>query len=279
MRTLNRMTDLDFLGPFVLSIEPQAAERQGPTDLYPPGAAEPRPAVVIVHGGPIPEQLRPTPRDWPVYRGYASALAERGLFAAVVDHRLHSPTAYHLAADDVTAAIEAVRADPRVDADRVALWFFSGGGLLLADWLRAPAPWLRCVAATYPVLAPLPGWPVEPRFLPSEALAGAGGLPVVLTRVGKENPLIAAGVDGFVAAAGTAGTPLHVVDVPDGRHGFDYLDHTDQSRDAVRSAVDLVAGAVRAATMAGRASLATGQSDIRLSMTFSHSAEGHDHAG
>ena len=44
----------------------------------------------------------------------------------------------------------------------LALWFFSGGGLLLADWLRDPPPWLRCIAASYPLLGPLPGWPDDP---------------------------------------------------------------------------------------------------------------------
>jgi len=71
----------------------------------------------------------------------------------------------------VAEAIDFVRADPRVDADRLALWFFSGGALLMADWLRQPAQWLRCVAATYPVMAPLPGWRVDERFRPADALA------------------------------------------------------------------------------------------------------------
>ncbi|HET9893893.1 MAG TPA: hypothetical protein VFQ44_03065 [Streptosporangiaceae bacterium] len=65
-----------------------------------------------------------------------------------------------------------MRADPRVDAGRVALWFFSGGGLLPADWLCAPPEWLRCVAATYPWLAPPPDW--DARFRPIDAVASAG---------------------------------------------------------------------------------------------------------
>src|ERR1022692_231589 len=66
---------------------------------------------------------------------------------------LHSAGDFETAAADVAAAVEQARADPRVDPGRLALWFFSGGGLLLADWLRDPPGWLRCVAATYPVLA------------------------------------------------------------------------------------------------------------------------------
>ncbi|MGH3395795.1 MAG: hypothetical protein ACRDPO_14005 [Streptosporangiaceae bacterium] len=94
-----------------------------------------------------------------------------------VDHRLHDTGDYARAATDVAAALQAVRADPRIDAGRIALWFFSGGGLLLADWLRAPPDWLRCVAASYPLLAPLPDWTVDPRFRPAEAVGDAGTLP------------------------------------------------------------------------------------------------------
>jgi acetyl esterase/lipase len=159
------------------------------------------------------------------------------VLGANVDHRLHSPDAYPVAADDVRAAIEAVRADPRVDSERIALWFFSGGGLLSADWLREPPPWLRCVALTYPVLVPLPGWPVPDRFRPVDAVAASGDLPIVLTRVGRENPVIADGVNAFIGAAKTR---PDVVEVPHGRHGFDYLDDDDASRAAILRAIDLV---------------------------------------
>ncbi|HEY0360519.1 MAG TPA: dienelactone hydrolase family protein [Mycobacteriales bacterium] len=238
------MTGPGYLNPFVLPIEARAAERHGVVDLYLPEATQPRPAVVFVHGGPVPADLRPSPRDWPVYRGYGSIAAARGAVGVTVDHRLHDPGGYPLAATDVAAAVELARADPRVDADRVAVWFFSGGGLLLADWLRAPPEWLRCVAATYPLLAPLPGWVVDPRFRPAQAVAAAGALPIVLTRVGHENPDIAATVEAFVAAASACAARLEIIDVPDGHHGFDNLDHTEQSRDAVERAVETVLGAL-----------------------------------
>ena len=224
----------DFLKPFVLPVPPVAPERRGRVDLYLPAEPEPRPAIVFVHGGPVPAGHTPTPRDWPVFQGYGSLAAGRGCVGVTVDHRLHDPGAYPAAADDVAAAVELARADPRVDAERIALWFFSGGGPLIADWLRAPAPWLRCVAATYPLLGPFPGFPADPRFLPAEAASTT--VPVVLTRVGLENPAIAATVEAFVEAARAGDTPLTVVDVPHGHHSFDMLDHTEESRAAVERA-------------------------------------------
>ena len=234
------MAPPDHLSPFVLPARSIAPERHGHIDLYLPQAAQRSPAIVFVHGGPIPAGLRPSPRDWPVYQGYGSLAASRGIAGVTVDHRLYDTGDYPRAAADVAAALEAVRADPRIDPGRLALWFFSGGGLLLADWLRTPPDWLRCAAASYPLLAPLPDWNVDPRFRPAQAVGEAGTLPIVVTRVGRERPPIAETVEAFTAAARAGQARLEIIDVPHGQHAFDMLDHTDESRQAVEKAFDAV---------------------------------------
>jgi alpha-beta hydrolase superfamily lysophospholipase len=226
------------LKPFVLPTPPAPVERHGSLDLYLPDAAEPRPAIVIVHGGPVREGFQPMPRDWPLFQGYAATAAARGVVGVTVDHGPHvMPDPFGPAAAILAEAVETVRADERVDGDRIGLWVFSGGGLLLADWLRRTPPWLRVVGASYPLLGALPGWPEDPRFNAYEAVKQARDLPIVLTRVGRESPALAATVERFVAAE-PAG--LEIIDVPDGRHSFDCLDHTDQSREAVERAFDLI---------------------------------------
>ncbi|MEV4876644.1 alpha/beta fold hydrolase [Streptomyces cyaneofuscatus] len=229
------------LRPFLLDVPERPRERTGNTDLYLPEGPGPHPAVVFVHGGPVPAEARPTPRDWPTLTGYARYVAGHGAVGVTLDHRLHAVTDYERAAEDVAAAVERVRADPRVDADRIALWFFSGGGPLTADWLAAPPAWLRCLAANYPILAPLPSWGVaDTRFHPARAVAHAGQLPVVLARAGREMAEIAATVEEFLTAARRCGADVEVVDVPEGRHGFETLGPTDEARDAVRRAVEAV---------------------------------------
>jgi acetyl esterase/lipase len=232
-----------YLRPFVLDTPVVQAERHGNVDIYRPAgnpASAGHPVVVFVHGGPIPADLRPTPRDWPVYVGYGSAAAERDVVGVVVDHRLHSDASYPTAAGDVRAAVEKVRGLQGVDGQRVGLWFFSGGGLLMAEWLADPPSWLTCVAATYPVLAPLPGRDVPSPFQPMRALAHAGQLPLLLTRVGQESPDVEATVRQFMATARARAAPLSVIDVVDGQHGFDMLDHDDASRRAISEALTWV---------------------------------------
>ena len=230
-----------YLRPFLLDVPERPRERVGQVDLYLPdelSSDQAAPAVLLVPGGPLPAGLRPTPRDWTAFVGYGGYLAGLGVVGAVVDHRLHEITDYGRAAEDVAAAVELLRADPRVDPDRIALWFFSGGGLLSAEWLAAPPAWLRCVALTYAMLAPLPNWGFAGgRFSPAQAVAAAGTLPVVLTRVELERPEITATIDEFLTAAGEGKARVEVIEVPSAQHGFETLDHTEPARRAVECAV------------------------------------------
>ncbi|MFE9445256.1 alpha/beta hydrolase [Streptomyces sp. NPDC006602] len=226
------------LRPFPLDVPELPRDRKGHVDLYVPDAEGPRPAVVFVHGGPVPAGARPAPRDWPTLVGYARLAAAEGMVGVTLDHRLHDIADYERAAADVTAAVELVRADPRVDADRVALWFFSGGGLLTAPWLTKPPAWLRCLAASYPVMAPLTNWGLTgSRFRPARAVTHAGPLPIVLLRAGRETPEIATTVEAFVTAANDCGAHLELVDVPNGHHGFETVDAAEETRPALRHAM------------------------------------------
>jgi acetyl esterase/lipase len=232
------MTDLPaYLRPFVLGIldgSDVRVDRLGEIDFYrPPGTARTG-AILFVHGGPGPADLEVMPRDWPVYRGYATAAARRGLVAAVVDHSLiRGFDQLVTAADEVEAAVGVLRSDPRVDPDRVVLWFFSGAGLLAGEWLDSRPDWLRGVALTYPMLATPPG--VDELVTAAEVIGKHKDLPVLLTRAGLEREELAGPVAEFVSAGGTA---LDIIDVPKGHHGFDMLDHTDESRAAVTKALD-----------------------------------------
>ncbi len=124
-----------------------------------------------------------------------------------------------------------------MDPGRVVLWFFSGAGLLAGEWLDSRPDWLRAVALTYPLLATPPG--VDELVNAAEVIGkhegGKERLPVLLTRVGRERAELAGPVAEFVSAGGAA---LDIIDVPKGQHGFDMLDHTEESRAAVTKALD-----------------------------------------
>ncbi|MFI8521788.1 alpha/beta hydrolase [Streptomyces sp. NPDC085481] len=243
----HRLTAPAHPGTFLLDVPERPRERKGRLDLHLPDAEGPRPAVLFVHGGPVSPDQRPTPRDSSTFLGYARHVAGLGAVGATVDHRLYGLADYPRAAGDVAEAVDLLRADPRVDEDRIALWFFSGGGLLSAPWLATPPAWLRCVALTYPVLAPPLDWRgVHPRFHPAEAVAAASSPPIVLTRAGLEHRVFAGTVEEFLTAAGKAGAEVDLVDVPHARHGFETIDHTEETRDAVDRAARRVLGRLAA---------------------------------
>lgn len=95
------------------------------------------PAVLFVHGGPIPAQMRPT--QWGVFVSYGELAAASALVGVTFNHRLYATSDYERSQSDVAAAIDYVRehaAELNVDADRIALWYFSGAGPLLSAILR-----------------------------------------------------------------------------------------------------------------------------------------------
>lgn len=77
------------------------------------------------------------------------------------------------------------------------------------------------------------------------AVSTAPELPILLTRVGHEYPDFAPTQDAFVDAARTHDVPLEVIEVREGQHAFDILDHTEESRTAVKRAMAWVAETLR----------------------------------
>jgi dienelactone hydrolase len=211
----------DFRPVFAVPEVRSQRARAGGIDVHLPESGGPSPAVVFVHG-PVPAGgVRPV--EWPVYHGYCALGVSRGLAAATSDLDYVDMGKADDAVPQLERQIESVRSLPQIDGGRIALWAFSGGGLLVNRWLADPSDWLRCVALSYPLLQPPPA---------------VVSVPIVLTRVGRERPEIQETVDRFLAA------DLHVerIDVPNGRHAFDFFDDTDESRAAVERAVDLVVG-------------------------------------
>lgn len=232
--------------PLFRDVEPARRVRGDLIDVYTSAHSDGgRPAVVFVHGGPVtPDQ---DPRDWSGYVGYATSAVASGLVGIVLRHRLYDESHFPRAADDVATALEQTRGLDSVDPERVGLWFFSAGGPLAVDWMRAAPPWLRCLVWTYPVLAPPPDWDGDiPRFDALSALAESRDLPKLLMRVEKELPLFAPNQDAFVDIARAHGAALDVIDIPEAVHGFEGLDdYPDHARSAVHHAMDWAAARLR----------------------------------
>jgi len=223
-------------------------------DVYaPPGPAQARPAVILVHGGPIP---RLGAKDMGVFLSYGELLAASGFVAVTFNHRFLSPDRLADAGDDVADLITHLRenaASLDVDPDRLALWAFSGGGPFLAASLRDRPAWLRALVAYYAVLdlqQPPPGADsgigaeLRQAFSPAHALSkGSGSIPpVLIARAGLDNAWINSGIDRFVQSAVAQGVALDLLNHPEGRHGFDILDDDARSRQIIRNTLEFLRG-------------------------------------
>ncbi|MFY2557550.1 prolyl oligopeptidase family serine peptidase [Corallococcus terminator] len=217
-------------------------------DLYVPDAAAIArlPIIVLAHGLLHPD-LTPFVRDLPAFAGQARWLATQGYAVALVE--LGSPSTgaeksqrFTRVAElqkRVDAALAFVRkqaATEPLDADRVCLMTLSAGGLwgLAPALSKAPASWLRCAVAWYPLL----GSPELPRGLaPLDALKAANARklpPLLVLRAGLDAPGLNASLDAFVKEARSRGAPLTLVELPEGHHGFELTDDVEDSREAMR---------------------------------------------
>ncbi|WP_285656991.1 hypothetical protein [Actinomycetospora sp. NBRC 106375] len=229
--------------PFFHDVDPVTRFREDVLDVHVRSDhAGRRPAVIFIHGGPVPEGHTPRPRDSAVFRGYGALAAHAGLVGITFDHPLYTDQHYPQSAATLDAVVERTRALDQVDPDRVVPWFFSGGGVLAAAWLRDPPEWLRGIAWTYPVLAPPPDWPGDVRrFDAVDAVGEHPALPKLLVRVGHEIAGIAGTQDAFVAAAHDAGAALEVLTIEHAVHGFEVHPFDADARATVDRAVAWVA--------------------------------------
>lgn len=219
-------------------------------DVYgPPDAAASLPAVILVHGGPIPPQARA--KDWGVFVSYGQMLAASGLVAVTFDHRFHGPRLLADAGGDVAAAVDYVRSNAAtlgIDRDRIAFWVFSGGGPFLSLPLRQEWPYARCLVAYYAALdlqVPAPGadsgigTELRQEFSPVRYLAarGAQSPPLLIARAGRDHPWMNAATDRFVQEALARNVPIDLMTHPNGQHGFDILDDDARSREIIERTI------------------------------------------
>ena len=201
-------------------------------DLY--GAAPDRGVVLLIHGGPIPGNLVTTPADWGLFQSLARLLAASGVAAVVVNHRFFSPELAETAINDIEDVFRHV-STLSVDASRVALWVFSGGGSLLGRFLRSTPESVRCIVAYY---AALHAQTAE--YSAATAVAGNVGRipPMLVARAGLDTPQLNVAIDHFIAVALRKNAPLEVMNHPDGQHGFDFRDDNERTREILARTVD-----------------------------------------
>ena len=225
-------------------------------DVYtPPGARNsPRPAVIFIHGGRIPPNLRATPKDWGVYVSFGQLVAASGFVGVTFNHRFYAWESLADSQADLTDLIAYVRghaAELGVDRERLVLWSVSAGGIFLSRPLRERPPYVRCVVAYYSELDLQGERASAPASVTDETLrefsplyhlerGDKGFPPIFIARAGLDDPGLNAGVDRFVQAALAKNLTVELVNHATGHHGFDVEDDNERSREIIRRTLEFI---------------------------------------
>jgi acetyl esterase/lipase len=224
-------------------------------DVYSPaGRGARRPAVIFIHGGRIPPNLRTTPKEWGAYVSFGQLVAASGFVGVAFNHRFYTWNSLPDSQSDLMDLIAHVRdnADSLgVDKDRIILWAVSAGGVFLGHPLRDAQPYIRCIVGYYPQLDLQNSRKSAPASVTDETLREYSAIyhlrnrekgvpPIFIARAGLDDATLNDGVDRFVQLALAKNLTIELVNHATGHHGFDIEDDNQRSREILRRTIEFI---------------------------------------
>jgi acetyl esterase/lipase len=225
-------------------------------DLYSPSDLRGgrRPAVVFIHGGRIPPNLRTKPKEWGAYVSFGQLVAASGFVGVTFNHRFYTWESLGDSQSDVMDLLAYIRDNAEslgVDKDRIVLWALSAGGIFLSQLLRDRPSYIKSFVCYYAVLDLQNMREGAPASVTDEVLrqysplyhlgkGGKGAPPVFVARAGLDDAALNSGLDRFVQAAMASGITLDVMNHAAGHHGFDIEDDNDRSREIIKRTLDFI---------------------------------------
>jgi acetyl esterase/lipase len=206
-------------------------DQYSPPDATP---AEPLPAILFIHGGPIPPGAVPLPKDWGVFIAYGQLAAASGMAGFMFNHRYFDKQNESLAKEDIQAVLEYLIANAGalgVNARRLCVWIFSGGGKLLPAILQHSEA-IKTLVLYYTLLESKGNAAFWQKINDKIAVCAAKG--------GLDRPNINQSIDRFIERARAAEAAVELFEHPTGRHGFDVLDDDPTTREIIAKTIAFV---------------------------------------
>jgi acetyl esterase/lipase len=226
-------------------------------DVYSPVSARrdgQRPAVIFIHGGRIPPNLRTTPKEWGAYVSFGQLVAASGFVGVTFNHRFYAWESLGDSQSDLMDLIIYIRqhaVELGVDRDRIVLWAVSAGGIFLSQPLRDRPPYIKCLVGYYAELDLQNERQSAPPSVTDEMLrefspvyhlskSAKGVPPIFIARAGLDDADLNAGLDRFVQVALSKNVTLDLANHPTGHHGFDFADDNDRSREIIKRTIEFI---------------------------------------
>jgi acetyl esterase/lipase len=213
-----------------------------------------RPAVIFIHGGRIPRNLRTTPKQWGAYISFGQLVAASGFVGITFNHRFYSWESLSDSQSDVMDLISYVRHNAEalgVDKEHIILWAVSAGGIFLSQPLRERPPYIRCLVAYYAELDLQNERRSAPPSVTDEALKEYSPVyhltrntkpipPMFIARAGLDDAELNVGLDRFVQVALSKNVTVDLVNHATGHHGFDVEDNNERSREIIKRTLEFI---------------------------------------
>lgn len=227
-------------------------------DVYSPRnlpRASRRPAVVFIHGGALPPNLRTKPKEWGAYVSFGQLAAASGLVGITFNHRFYGWDMKALAdaRSDVADAIAYIRSNAErlgIDENHISLWALSAGSVLLGPAISDAPSFIRCMVFYYAIMdleslrkeRPAITDEVTREFSPIYRLSASGRpfAPIFIARAGRDEPGLNIAVDRFVQEAVSRKATLDFSNHAEGQHGFDVLDDNERTREIIRRILEFI---------------------------------------
>lgn len=178
-------------------------------DLYRPAGVDAALPVVIFVNGIDRAELK----EWGQYTSWPRLVAARGMAAITHTGDL----------DGLLKAVRANGAEWKVDPSRIAIWACSANGRVGTAALATHD--FRAAVLYYALMDTAPKNTTTP---------------VLVARAGLDALSLNRGIERWVAQAVTLEVPLSYVNYPEGRHAFELLDDTTESRQIVEQTLDFL---------------------------------------
>ena len=227
-------------------------------DVYQPRNLERsarRPAIVFIHGGSVPSNLRTKPKEWGAYVSFGQLAAASGFVGVTFNHRFYGWDMNSLsdARADVSEAISYVRNNADrfgVDKDHICLWSLSAGSLLMSTSLSDRPHYIRSLVFYYPIMdlepmrkdRPAITDDVNKEFSPLARFKKPRLTlpPIFIARAGAEETALNTALDSFVNEALNRKANLDLSNHANGQHGFDVLDDNARTREIIKRTIEFV---------------------------------------
>ena len=178
-------------------------------DLYRTSGEARKPVLIFLNtlgGGAVQ-------RGWTIYQGWARLAASRGFVGVLADCRDNQQQ------PDFQALLGWIRdhgAEHGMDPARVAAYAASANVTRALPWVEDPQQSVIRAMIVY--------------YGTGEVSQLRQDLPLLMVRAGLDRPALNRGMDAAAVAGLKANAPVTILNHPSGHHGFEVIDHTDETR-------------------------------------------------